>query len=413
MAEKIGQGTKAQDVEKLWIFPAVRRRVLDDFYDLTILCNKCGYCKFIFAPDAKDARFVSQCPRGNVFKHLSYYASGTLEIARGIIEKKLAWSSTVEHILYTCTDCGHCQFWCNVAMRTHPLTIMEIMKETYVKEVTAPQHYKTIMTNIDATHNPYGAPHEMRFAWLDNQKPPKSADVMLFVGDDVAYKNSKLATATVNILQKLGINFGLLYEDEWHSGYLPFRGGFREKGKALLNHNFEALKKAGAKKVIVLSPHDYRTFKVDGPECDLSPDFEIYHILEFLAPLIKENKNKIKPLNKKVTYHDPCQLVRHIMPFSISEQPREILKLLGIEVVEMPRNRLNTYCCGAGGAVTFGYPNVTKVTAKARLAEAASTGVKELVVSCPSCEGSLGPMSNEFGLSVENILILIQSAIGA
>jgi Fe-S oxidoreductase len=413
MTEKIDQDTKAQDIEKLWIFPAVRRRVLDDFYDLMILCNKCGYCKFIFAPDAKDARFVSQCPRGNIFKHLSYYASGTLEIARGIIEKRLAWSNTVEHILYTCTDCGHCQFWCNVAMRTHPLTIMEIMKETYVKEVAVPQHYKTIMTNIDVSHNPYGKPHEMRFAWLDNQKPPKSADVMLFIGDDVAYKNNKLAMATVNILQKLGISFGLLYEDEWHSGYLPFRGGFREKGKALLKHNFEALKKAGAKKVIVLSPHDYRTFKVDGPECGLSPNFEIYHVLEFLAPLLKENKDKIKPLNKKVTYHDPCQLVRHIMPFSITEQPREILKLLGIEVVEMPRNRLNTYCCGAGGAVPFGYPNVTKMIARIRLAEAASTGVKELVVSCPSCEASLGPISNEFGLLVENILILIQSAIGA
>ncbi|MEM0054270.1 MAG: (Fe-S)-binding protein [Nitrososphaeria archaeon] len=411
MVEKISHDNGK--VERIWIFPAERRRVLDDFYDLTILCNKCGYCKFVFAPDARDARFVSQCPRGNIFKHLSYYATGTLEIARGLIEKKLNWSKTIEHILYTCTDCGHCQFWCNVAMRTHPLTIMEIMKETYVKEVGIPDHYKSILANIDATYNPYGEPHTMRFAWLfnQNQKPPRSAEVMLFIGDDVAYKNKKLAIATANILRKFGVEFGLLYEEEWHSGYLLFRGGLREKGKAFVNHNLEALKKAGAKKVIVISPHDYRTFKVDAPECGIYPDFEIYHILEFLAPLIKENRGNLRTLNKKVTYHDPCQLVRHIMPFAISEQPREILKSLGIEVIEMPRNRLNTYCCGAGGGVPFGYPNVTRLTAKARLTEAASTGVTELVVSCPSCEISLGVLSKEFGLSVENILMLIQSSL--
>ncbi|MEM4576071.1 MAG: (Fe-S)-binding protein [Candidatus Nezhaarchaeales archaeon] len=400
------------EVEKMWIFPAERRRVLEDFYDLMILCNKCGYCKFIYAPEAKDARFVTQCPRGNVFKHLAYYASGTMEVARGIVEKRLKWSKTIEHVLYTCTDCYHCEFWCNVAMRVYPLTIMEIMKETYIKEVCLPDHYKCVLDNLEKNRNPYGEPHEKRFSWLSNPLPPKKAELMLFIGDEAAYKNRSIALAAVNILRRLKVDFGLLYEDEWHSGYLLFRGGLREKGMEMVKHNFEALVRAGAKRVVVVSPHDYRTFKVDAENSGLHPDFEVQHILEFLHPLIEENKNEFKMLNRKVTYHDPCQLVRHVMPFKISEQPREILKALGMEVVEMPRNRLNAYCCGAGGGVPFGYPNVTKLVARARLAEAATTGAKEVVVSCPSCEMSLGAVCGEFGLSVKHILTLIQEALG-
>ncbi len=394
---------------KYWIFPAERRRVLDELYDLTLLCNKCLYCRFVFAPEASDSRFVIACPRGDVFKHAAYYAEGTIEIARSIIEKRLNWNKTIEQILYTCTDCGHCEYWCSNAMRVYPLTIMEVMKETYVKEHGLPDKWKPVIENLEKTKNQFGRPAEERYKWLpDGVSSPKYADVVLVAGDVYAYKLSNIALAAVNVLKKLGVRFTVLYENEWHSGYLLFRAGLRDKGLEFLKHNIEALSATGVKKVVFLDPHDYRTFKKEALEEGLTYDFEVQHFMEFVLPLLKKAEHRLEKLNIKATYHDPCNLTRHIMPFPVWDQPREILHLIGIEVVEMPRKRLNTYCCGGGGGVPFSYPSLAKIIANKRLEEAKSTGVEVLITSCPSC---VWTFTGESGMRVYDIIELIDKAL--
>ncbi|MEM4879206.1 MAG: (Fe-S)-binding protein [Desulfurococcaceae archaeon] len=380
---------------KLWIFPSERKRSLEEMYDLTLLCNKCKYCRFVFSPDARDHRFVIQCPRGYVFRHAAYYAEGTVEIARALIENRLEWSDTIAHILYTCTDCGHCEFWCNEAMRVYPLTLMEIMKETYVEKFGIPSYAKNVVEKLEKTKNPFGEPPESRFKWLSPEEaPPRKSEIMLFVGDAYAYRYHNVAKAAMNILRKLGVKFGLLYEKEYHSGYLLFRLGLRDKGAEFLEHNVNALNEVGAKKVVFLDPHDYRVFKKELREEGFKPEFEVYHFLEFIYPLIQEAKHRVKHIPLKVTYHDPCNLSRHIMPFAIWEPPREILRMADMEVVEMPRNMLNAFCCGAGGGVSFTFPDLMKIVANHRIEEAIATGVDTLVTSCPYCVWALSSASN-------------------
>lgn len=395
----------------IWRYPVVRRRILREMYDLTILCNKCKYCRFVFTPEARDHRFVNQCPRGETFGFASYYAEGTVEIARGLIEGKLRWSKRIEHILYTCTDCGHCEFWCENAMRVYPLTIMEVMKEHYVKEVGLPEYCKPVVDNLKRTRNPFGEPMDKRGSWLPpGMWLPRSSKVMLFVGDNYSYKVPHLAQTALRILHKLGVEVGFLYEDEWHSGYLFFRFGLYDEGLEYLEHNVKALEKAGAKTVLFLDPHDYRTFVKEVKDTGIEPPFEVKFFTEYIYPLLEKESSKLKKLSMKAVYHDPCNLTRHIMPFPVWDSPREILKLIGVEVVEMYRNRLNTYCCGAGGGVMFTFPELNTITATRRLSETIAVGGENLVTTCPSCTASFKAVAKNYKLNIYDLIELIGKA---
>ncbi len=398
--------------KSIWRFPASRKRELSEFYDLTLLCNKCQYCRYVYTPEARNSKFVNQCPRGDVFKYPSYYAEGTLEIARAIIEGKLSWSKEIEHILYTCTDCGYCEYSCNLSMRAHPLTIMEVMKEQYVKEVGLPDYWKPIVENLEKYHNPYGEPAEKRFDWLPQElRIPRKSEIVLFVGDVYAYRAREVAAAAIRILKKLGVDFGLLYDDEWHSGYLHFRAGLREKGVEFLKHNVKALEEAGAKKVVFLDPYDYRTFIKELSEEGMEVKFEVVHFLDFVEPLLEKNSHRLKKLGLKVTYHDPCNLTRNVMPFPVWNSPRHILNMIGIEVAEMPRKMLNTYCSGAGGGVNFTFPKLTEEIARRRLEEAASTGASTLVTSSPSSIEAFKTQAHLFKIDIVDILSLIDKSL--
>lgn len=396
----------------LWRYPSVRRRTLRDFYDLTILCNKCLYCRFVFTPEARDHRFVNQCPRGETFRHAAYYAEGTVEIARGLIEGRLTWSKTIEHVLYTCTDCGHCEFWCENAMRVYPLTIMEIMKEHYVREVGLPESWKPMVGSIEKVKNPYGAPPESRYAWVPKEyAPPRSSETMLFVGDVYSYRAPSVAQSALRILHKLGVQVGLLYEEEWHSGYLLFRAGLYERGLEMLEHNVRALERAGAKRVVFLDPYDYRTFIKEVRDAGLSLPFEVIHFADFVLPLVEKEKHRLKPLNMKASYHDPCNLTRHVMPHPVWDSPRELLKMMGVEVLELFRVRLNTYCCGAGGGIMYTNPKLTEAIARRRLEEALARGASTIVTACPSCTAALRAASKPFNIEVYDIIELLDKAL--
>ncbi|MEM4514127.1 MAG: (Fe-S)-binding protein [Ignisphaera sp.] len=395
----------------VWRYPVIRRRKLREMYDLAILCNKCKYCRFVFAPDARDHRFVNQCPRGETFRFAPYYAEGTVEVARGLIEGRLQWSKTIEHILNTCTDCGHCEFWCENAMRVYPLTIMEVMKEHYVKEFGLPEYWKPIVENLRKTKNPFGEPPEKRCSWIPpGISLPKSLSVMLFVGDTYSYKAPHVVQAAFRILHKLGVDVGYLYEEEWHSGYLLFRAGLYDEGIELLEHNIRALEKAGAKTVVFLDPHDYRTFVKEVRDANIELPFEVKFFTDYVNPLLEKENFKLRKLNAKVVYHDPCNLTRNIMPSPVWESPREILKLIGVEVMEMHRNRLNTYCCGAGGGVIFTFPELSMLTARRRLEEAVAVRGQTIATSCPSCISSFKSVAKEFKMDVYDIIELIDEA---
>jgi heterodisulfide reductase subunit D len=145
---------------------------------------------------------------------------------------------------------------------------------------------------------------------------------------------------------------------------------------------------------------------------DLNNEFKIIQSTQFLLDKIKRSELKFKnPVNMKVTYHDPCHLGRHSQVY---EPPREVLKSIpGIELVEMPRNREHSWCCGAGGGVRAAYKDITMFASTDRIKEAEDTGAQALTSACPFCWRGLHDAieENKSKLQLYDITEIVEKAI--
>jgi len=155
----------------------------------------------------------------------------------------------------------------------------------------------------------------------------------------------------------------------------------------LAGQNIETFNKLGIKTLITSCSGCYKTIKQDYPRVG-KLNFEVLHMTEFVMRLIKEGKLKLeKPVNLKVTYHDPCHLGRANQLFDV---PREVLKSIpGIEFTEIERFGEFSRCCGAGGGLKAGYREVQEEMARTRVKDAIKTGATEFVTACPFCYQAL------------------------
>jgi Fe-S oxidoreductase len=139
-------------------------------------------------------------------------------------------------------------------------------------------------------------------------------------------------------------------------------------------------------------------------------DADVMHSLELVDELIASGDIKLKKaVKKKVTYHDPCHLGRYT---GVYDAPRSILEAIpGVELVEMPRNKANAFCCGAGAGVKTAFPEFARWVAGERVREAKSTGAKALVTACPFCEQNLADATGA-GMEMLDILELVHESMG-
>jgi len=178
-----------------------------------------------------------------------------------------------------------------------------------------------------------------------------------------------------------------------------------------MKHNFEAIKKAGAKTVVVSCAEGYRTLKIDYPALFGELPFKVVHISEFLEQLIDKGKLKFNKLDGKVTYHDPCFLGRHSKVYNA---PRKVIRSIpGVKLVEMERNGQWAYCCGSGaGAVADAYPDFTMWTARQRITEA-KKAANTIVTACPRCIETLKSAAKEDGskMTVLDLTVFAAKAV--
>jgi len=222
----------------------------------------------------------------------------------------------------------------------------------------------------------------------------------------------KVAQATVEILKKAGVSFGILGKEENCCGESIRKTGDEEMFVTLAKANIKTFIDHGVKRILVSSPHCYHTFKNEYPE--FMVHFEIVHITQFLFELIREGRLKIKKdVMRKITYHDPCYLGRHN---GIYDEPREVLKQVpGLELVEMEETREDALCCGGGaGRIWMEVPKGERFS-DIRLKQAVDAGAEELVTACPYCitnfEDSRITMEYDDVLTVKDITEVILEAI--
>jgi heterodisulfide reductase subunit D len=187
--------------------------------------------------------------------------------------------------------------------------------------------------------------------------------------------------------------------------------GDRESYEKVAKENIDQFNSLGIKSFVTSCAGCFKTVSEDYAKVE-KLNFKMYHTLEYIVELIKTGKLQLKNrVELKVTYHDPCHLGRHSGVF---DAPRELLGLIpGIELVEMERNRENSRCCGAGGGLKSGYPDMQNQISQKRVAEAIETGATELVSACPFCYQGLqvGIQAMDAKIRMRDITELVNMAI--
>ena len=210
-------------------------------------------------------------------------------------------------------------------------------------------------------------------------------DFLYWVGSAGSFDDraKKITRAFVKVLNYANVSFGVLGVEESTSGDVAKRAGneFLFQMQALAN--IEVMNSYNIKKIITTCPHSFNILKNEYP--DLGGNYEVYHHSEFVHDLIESKKITISQnsIDEVMTFHDPCYLGRGN---DIYNQPREIIKRLSKNFIEMPRNKRNSLCCGAGGAQMF--KEAEKGSAEiniVRTQEALDTKSKIIVTGCPFC----------------------------
>jgi Fe-S oxidoreductase len=265
--------------------------------------------------------------------------------------------------------------------------------------------------------NPWGQAPEDRANWA------KDLEVKEFVeGTEVLYfpccypsydpRLRKVAQATATLLNKAGVDFGILGSKEMCCGESVRKAGNEDLFKRLARENIKAFIENGVKKIVLSSPHCYHTFKNEYPEFKVN--FEVVHISQYLFQLIREGKLKLtKEYGKKVTYHDPCYLGRHN---GIYDEPRETLqKVPSLELVEMADAREDSLCCGMGGGRIWMETAKGERFSDLRLQQAIGVGAEVLATSCPYCitqfEDSRLALNDSEVIQIKDITEILQEVI--
>jgi Fe-S oxidoreductase len=302
--------------------------------------------------------------------------------------------------LWACCTCGACEDICPVHVE-HPRLIID-MRRHLVDQGQVGEGVQDALMNFQRYGNSFGQSARKRPDWAkplgfklkDARK--EEVDYLWFVGDYASYdqRAQEVTRAIAKVLQRGGVDLGLLMDKEQNAGNDVRRIGEEGLYAMLREKNGKELAGAKFRRVLTSDPHTYNTLKneypIDGQasEEDLAATalagIPVLHYTELLDDLIRQGTLPLtRSLDCTVTYHDPCYLGRFN---GVYDAPRRILQALGVRLVEMPRNRCNSFCCGAGGGRMWmkDTPGIEERPAENRVKEAlALPGVQCLVVACP------------------------------
>jgi Fe-S oxidoreductase len=239
-------------------------------------------------------------------------------------------------------------------------------------------------------------------------------EILYFPGCYLCYdpRLKKVARAAADILNRAGVDFGILGSSENCCGESIRKTGDEELFKRLARENIKTFIDNGVKKILVSSPHCYHTFKNEYPE--FMVNFEVVHISEYLLELINEGRLELtRDYGKKVTYHDPCYLGRHSGKY---DEPRKLLKKIsGLELIEMADSMENSLCCGGGGGRIWMETPKGERFSDIRIEQAVGVGAVVLATSCPYCithfEESRLTLKDHGAIEIKDITEIVREVI--
>ncbi len=232
----------------------------------------------------------------------------------------------------------------------------------------------------------------------------KFSGLFIHVSDKDLEPIYRILKSIALLLRKAGVDFGYLYEDDIYSGALLYDLGLDELFKQHAVRVNNILKRHNVRKIITIDPHTHHMFNTVFPKYIDDFNYEVVNYLELLS-----NTELLKPVSddkEDYTIHDPCLYARWE---NIINEPRELLKKAGINLIEPMRSRLNTSCCG--GPIESMSPNMSKAVAIGRLNELKEFSSK-VITLCPICLANLSRHAKEQGLIIEDISVVLARRFG-
>ena len=271
------------------------------------------------------------------------------------VGRKLVGDVIPEADLWACTTCRACEQSCPV-MVEHVDKTIDMRRHLVLDESRFPSQATLAFRNMEGKGNPWGLPRNARAAFLTDMGVPTiaenpTAEILYWAGCSASYdaRNQKVAAAVVTLLRAAGVNFAILGNEEDCCGDSARKLGNELLFQGLASGNIEVMKGYGVKKVVTACPHCFNIMKNEYPQ--LGGDFEVVHHTTYLKELATQGKLKLgKTAGKKVTYHDSCYLGRYN---NIYNDPRELFKIVGLDITEMEKHGEKGFCCGAGGGAMW------------------------------------------------------------
>ena len=418
---ELGTLNKIEDIEEAETLGVGQ---VTEFASLDLLsfdaCTQCGRCE-----DVCPATFsgMNYSPRTLLASlHTAMKASlvnpgdnGSPELSKELLSEENLWS---------CTTCGACLTRCPVLIRP-PDRVVDIRRYQLLMSGDMPKQVGETMRNMERQGNPWGMPPQDRMKWADGLNvreltPGDEVDVLFFAGCAAAYdeRNKKVTQSFVRLLQKAGVDFGVLGLDETCCGETARRMGHEYIFQMFSEQNIEAFGQIKFKRIVTQCPHCFNTLKNEYPQ--MGGEYEVIHSTQLMSEIVNDGSLQLNGQGSKgeggqgsgggpqhlstpapqpnFTFHDSCYLGRYN---DIYETPRGLLDQAQVKRVEMARTGENAFCCGGGGGGMWVETDTDKRINHRRLQDALDVKADVVATACPYCLTMFEDAINSKGIGEE------------
>lgn len=356
-------------------------------------CTECGrctvYCPTVLTDKPLDHRQLNLDLKAAMFADkdtlLGSQPDSAPDLVGGLISPETIWA---------CTTCGSCEQECPVFIENVP-RIIQMRQHKVLTEGDMSPELARAYKGMENNSNPWGIGFDKRDAWAEGLDVPRLADIagegegegepplLYWIGCAGSFddRTKKITLAMVQILKAAGVPFAILGKEEGCTGDPARRTGNEYLFQALAQTNVELLNRYQVKRVLTHCPHCLHTIKTEYPQ--FGGNYEVVHHTQLIDELLASGKLKPKAgFAQKVAYHDSCYLGRY---HGIYDAPRAAMRAAGADIVELPRNRSRSVCCGAGGGRFWMEEKLGSRINVHRAAEAVASDPQVVASSCPFC----------------------------